>query len=76
MLADYKSGMVVQTGSTIGAITPENSNRVIEAYVSTMDMARMKEGDMVQIVVDGLSQSVSCRNFCPCVCVLSMGGIC
>lgn len=58
MLADYKPGMVVQTTTTVATITPENGERVIEAYVSTADMARMHEGDEVQIVVDGLSQSV------------------
>lgn len=58
MLGNYKSGMVVQTTTTVATITPENSSRVIEAYVSTSDMARMHEGDTVQIVVDGLSQSV------------------
>ena len=31
---------------------------MIESYVSTADMARMQEGDRVQIVIDGLSQSV------------------
>ena len=58
LLGNYKSGMVVQTTTTVATITPENSDRIIEAYVSTADMARMKEGDTVQIVVDGLSQSV------------------
>ncbi len=58
LLADYKPGMVVQTTTTVATITPENANRVIEAYVSTADMARLHEGDAVQIVVDGLSQSV------------------
>ena len=58
MFADYKPGMVVQTMTTVASITPENSNRVIEAYVSTADMTRMRKGDDVQIVVDGLSQSV------------------
>ncbi len=58
LLGGYKSGMVVQTTTAVATITPENSKRVIEAYVSTADMARMKEGDTVQIVVDGLSQSV------------------
>lgn len=58
MLGNYKSGMVVQTTTTVATITPENSERVIEAYVSTADMARMHEGDTVQIVVDGLSQTV------------------
>ena len=58
MLGNYKSGMVVQTTTAVATITPENSTRIIEAYVSTADMARMKKGDTVQIVVDGLSQSV------------------
>lgn len=58
LLADYKPGMVVQTTTTVATITPENADRVIEAYVSTADMARLHEGDAVQIVVDGLSQSV------------------
>ena len=50
--------MVVQTTTTVATITPENAEPIIEAYVSTADMARMKEGDSVQIVVDGLSQAV------------------
>lgn len=58
MLADYKAGMVVQTGSAVATITPENAEVVIEAYVSTADMARMEEGNEVQIAVDGLIQSV------------------
>lgn len=58
ILGNYKSGMVVQTTNTVATITPENSQRVIECYVSTADMARMKEKDTVQVVVDGLSQSV------------------
>lgn len=58
LLGNYKSGMVVQTTNAVATITPENSQRVIEAYVSTADMARMQEGDTVQIVIDGLAQSV------------------
>lgn len=58
LLGNYKEGMVVQTTNAVATITPENSKRVIEAYVSTADMARMHEGDTVQIVIDGLSQSV------------------
>ena len=58
LLGNYKSGMVVQTTNAVATITPENSDRVIKAYVSTADMARMHEGDEVQIVIDGLSQSV------------------
>lgn len=58
LLADYKDGMVVQTTQTVASITPENSANVIEAYVSTADMARMHNGDKVQIVIDGLAQNV------------------
>ena len=58
LLADYKSGMVVQTGSAVATITPENSEVLIEAYVSTADMARMENGNSVQMAVDGLIQSV------------------
>lgn len=58
LLADYKTGMVVQTGSAVATITPENSEVMIEAYVSTADMARMEEGNEVQLAVDGLIQSV------------------
>ena len=58
LLADYKDGMVVQTTQTVASITPANSKSVIEAYVSTADMARMHNGDKVQIVIDGLAQNV------------------
>lgn len=58
LLADYKAGMVVQTGSAVATITPENSEIIIESYVSTSDMARMEEGNKVQLAVDGLIQSV------------------
>ena len=58
LLADYKAGMVVQTGSAVATITPENAEIVIDAYVSTADMARMEEGNEVQMAVDGLIQSV------------------
>lgn len=58
LLGNYRSGMVVQTTTAVATITPENAEPVIEAYVSTADMARMNEGDSVQIVVDGLSQSI------------------
>lgn len=58
LLADYKTGMVVQTGSAVATITPENSGVFIDAYVSTSDMARMEEGDTARISVDGLLQTV------------------
>ncbi len=58
LLADYKDGMVVQTTQTVANITPENSSSVVEAYVSTADMARINVGNEVQIVIDGLAQNV------------------
>lgn len=58
MMADYKEGMVVQAGGAVASITPEGSDIIIEAYISTADRARIQEGDAVQIAVDGLMQSV------------------
>lgn len=58
LLSDYKKGMVVQTATPVATITPENANTIIDAYVSTADMARMQVGDEVQIEVNGLSQTI------------------
>lgn len=58
MMADYKEGMVVQAGNAIASITAENSDIIVEAYISTADRARIKENDTVQLAVDGLMQSV------------------
>ncbi len=58
LVENYKSGMVVQTTTLVAIIMPENTDKVIETYVSTADRARMNEGDTVQIVIDGLSQMV------------------
>ena len=58
LLSEYKKGMVVQTATPVAIITPENANTIIEAYVSTADMARMQVGDEVQIEVNGLSQTI------------------
>lgn len=58
LLGAYKAGTVVQIGSAVATITPENSEVIIEAYVSTADMARMEEGNEVQLAVDGLIQSI------------------
>lgn len=58
LLEEYKEGMVVQATVSVATITPENARTIIEACVSTADMARMHEGDAVQIAVDGLSESV------------------
>lgn len=58
LLGNYKNGMVVQTTSAVATITPEKSKKIVEMYVSTSDMARMHEGDSVQLVIDGLAQNV------------------
>lgn len=58
LLSDYKKGMVVQTASPVATITSEKADTIIEAYVSTADMARMQEEDEVQIEVNGLSQTI------------------
>ncbi len=58
LLSEYKKGMVVQTATPVATITPENADTIIEAYVSTADMARMQVGNEVQIEVNGLSQTV------------------
>lgn len=58
LLSDYKKGMVVQTAAPVATISPEQADTIIEAYVSTADMARMHVEDPVQIEVNGLSQSI------------------
>ncbi len=58
LLADYKEGMVVQAASAVATITPENSQTIIDSYVSIVDMARMHVGDKVQMEVSGLTQTV------------------
>ena len=58
LVADLKSGMVIQATTTIGTITPQNAEPIIEAFVSTADMARIHVGDDVRIVIDGLAQNV------------------
>lgn len=58
LMGDYKTGMVVQAASAVAMITPENADTIIEAYVSTADMAKIHEGDCVQIAVDGLTESL------------------
>lgn len=58
LLSDYKKGMVVQTAAPVATISSEQADTIIEAYVSTADMARMHVEDPVQIEVNGLSQSI------------------
>ncbi len=58
LLGEFKDGVVVQTTTAVATITPENTAKIVEAYVSTSDMARMHVDDLAQIVVDGLAQNV------------------
>ncbi|MEE1281548.1 MAG: HlyD family efflux transporter periplasmic adaptor subunit [Acutalibacteraceae bacterium] len=58
LLTDYKEGMVVQAGSAVATVTPENSDTFIEAYVTPADRAKLSENDSVEIVISGLIQSV------------------
>lgn len=58
LIGDYKDGMVVQTSTTIATITPTNTDEIIQAYVSSADMARIHIGDAVQIEIDGLAQNI------------------
>jgi len=58
LLGEFKNGVVVQTTTAVATITPENTSKIVEAYVSTADMARLHVDDSAQIVVDGLAQNV------------------
>lgn len=58
MLEDYKDGMVVQAGSAVATITPDNEGGLIEAYISSAEISRIHEGDSVEMEVNGLMQSV------------------
>jgi len=58
MLGSYKQGMVVQAAATIASIAEENGDYNIVAYVGVADAARMKVGNSVDIVANGLSQSI------------------
>lgn len=55
---DIKDGAIVQATQKIAVITQEMSDYVIEGYVSTSDVVRIKEGDNVKTTIDGLSQNV------------------
>lgn len=58
LVTDYKKGMVVQPGTLIATITPENAQTIVEVYVSTSDMVKIKEGVEVQLEINGLSQTI------------------
>lgn len=58
MLADYKEGMVVQSGAAVASISPENDGALIEAFISSSEKSRIHNGDSVEMEVNGLMQSV------------------
>ena len=58
LLSDLKSGMVVQTTMSVATITPQNAEVIVDAFVSTADMARIHVGDEAKITIDGLIQNV------------------
>lgn len=58
LLSDVKKGMMVQTTMPMATITPQNSEIILDAFVSTADMARIHEGDEAKITIDGLIQNV------------------
>lgn len=51
------NGMVIQTGGLVATISSDTDDKIIESYISTADMARIKKNDDVQIAIDGLSQN-------------------
>lgn len=58
MLSDYKEGMVVQAASPIASIASQQDTYEVMAYVSPQDTARTHVGDLVDIAVSGLNQSI------------------
>ena len=58
LLSDVKKGMMVQTTMPVATITPQNSEIILDAFISTADMARIHEEDEAQITIDGLIQNV------------------
>ncbi len=58
MLSDYKEGMVVQAATPIASIASEQDSYEIMAYVSPQDTARTNVGDLVDIAISGLNQSL------------------
>ena len=57
MSADYKEGMVIQAGSSIGSIANDDAY-VIKSYININDMPRVNTGDDVDIAVAGLMESI------------------
>lgn len=58
LLAEYKPGMVVQAGTAVATITPQNEDVIIEAYISPSDRVRIKNNSKVKITISGLVQSI------------------
>lgn len=58
MITEYKEGMVVQSAAAIASIASELDDYTVEAYVSISDIARINNGDKVDMAIAGLSQTV------------------
>lgn len=54
---DYREGMMISRGETMGSITSEKDDYRIISRIDAADRPRVHEGDRVQIVVEGLIQS-------------------
>ncbi|MCQ2070226.1 MAG: HlyD family efflux transporter periplasmic adaptor subunit [archaeon] len=50
-------GTAIQTGHQIGTISPKDSEKVVVAFVSSAERAKVSAGDKCYFTVDGLSQS-------------------
>ena len=58
MDTEYKVGMVVQAASAIGSIVSENDTYIATVYTSANDMPLIHVGDLVDISISGLTQSI------------------
>jgi multidrug resistance efflux pump len=55
---ELKEGMVIQAGNTLGSVAQENGRYQIIAYINANDAPRVNVGDSVDVVVNGLLESV------------------
>ena len=58
MDTEYKEGMVVQSGASIGSIISENDTYTAIVYALANDMPLIHMGDRVDVAVSGLTQSI------------------
>ena len=58
MLSSYKQGMVVQAATPIASISSKQDKYEIIGNISTADRARIQVGNRVDLVIDGLAQTI------------------